>query len=161
MYTAYVKGKNGKVGSCSATITEIETSASNAVYSSSIFPVSLGDSKGKISGWTIDYTTLGKNYFLKHNIGSDDKVESQEVCYILDNNLYCLIDDETYFEQNLEILNGSFGEDNCYSSGLGTAASFGCSASDLVVSVSLDSTFISAGDDNQFCNISYGHASCS
>ena len=56
-----------------------EESTSNYVYSWSTSTVSLGTAKDSISGYTTDYTTLGKTFFLKHNIGSNNTVESQEV----------------------------------------------------------------------------------
>lgn len=91
-----------------------ETSASNAVYSRST-TVSLGATKDSISGYTTDYTTLGRNNFLKHNIGSDNTVESQEVCYLLSGTMYCLIggDGRVNFETNKTTLLESFGEENC------------------------------------------------
>ena len=100
------------------------TSTSNAVYSWTTDTVSLGASKDSISGYTTDYTTLGKNYFLKHNIGSNNTVESNEVCYILNDTQYCLkgcsnynsdedICEVTNFEENSATLLESFGEDNC------------------------------------------------
>ena len=82
-----------------------------------------GDTLETISGYTNDYTTLGYNVFLKHNIGSDNVVESNEVCYILNSNLYCLkgcgkynnVSDDcdiTNYEENVDILYASFGESN-------------------------------------------------
>ena len=90
------------------------TSESNAVYSWSIDNVYLGDSKDSINGATTDYTTLGKNYFLKHNLASANTVESQEVCYILNATKYCLKGGSAdYYEEIIEVLYESFGEDNC------------------------------------------------
>ena len=92
-----------------------EESVSNAVYSWSESNVSLGTTKDSISGYTTDYTTLGKTFFLKHNIGSNNTVESQEVCYILNGTMYCLTggDEGASYETNKETLFASFGEDNC------------------------------------------------
>lgn len=111
-----------------------EESVSNAVYSWSTDFVNLGATKDSISGWTTDYTTLGYDYFLKHNIGSNNTVESQEVCYILNGNQYCLKggDDGASYETKKTTLLTSFGEDNCsvgsnyvycYASGLRAYAS--------------------------------------
>ena len=51
---------------------------------------------------------------LKHNIDSDNKVESNELCYILNNNVHCLKGGNPIdYEENKSVLLESFGEDNC------------------------------------------------
>lgn len=80
-----------------------------------------------IPNYTTDYKSLNKTFFLKHNIGSSGRIESQEVCYILNNKQYCLkgggvLDMATgdsvspYYEENKAILFESFGEENCSAS---------------------------------------------
>ena len=97
-----------------------EENTSNAVYSWSTSTVSLGATKDSISGYTTDYTTLGKNFFLKHNIGSNNTVESNEVCYILNSNLYCLKGGSAdYYEESIQVLYESFGQYNCTVHSLG------------------------------------------
>ena len=92
------------------------------VYSWSTSNVYPGDSLSSISGYVADYTTLNKNHFLKHNIGSAGTVESQEVCYILNSEVYCLKggDGGASFNENKATLLASFGESNCsvYSDGV-------------------------------------------
>ena len=91
-----------------------QTSNTYAVYSWSTSGVSIGAPLDSISGYTTDYATLGYDYFLKHNIGSDNTVESQEVCYILNSEVYCLMGyDTSYYEENTTTLFASFGEDSC------------------------------------------------
>ena len=71
---------------------------------------------GSITGfdYTEDYTSLNKNFFLKHNISDNGEVESSEVCYIKDNNLYCLkAGDGAAYSESISILQSSFGESNC------------------------------------------------
>ena len=134
-----------------------DESQSNAVYSWNTDGVSLGASKDSISGWTTDYTTLSKNYFLKHNIGSDNTVESNEVCYVLNSNLYCLKGGSAdYYEENTEVLYELFGEDNCsvYSNRVT------CSMSDLRV-YAVNDGYIDVGPMFYECFIDdIGYASC-
>ena len=75
--------------------------------------------------YTSDYTTLNKDVFLKHNIGSQTEVNESYVCYILDRDLYCLKGGDgvynsaqnalvsTSYENNIKILDNSFGSSNC------------------------------------------------
>ena len=78
--------------------------------------------------YTEDYTTLNKNFFLKHNISSEGTVESSEVCFIKDSNLYCLkagmgsnptYDTEydqyitEYYKENKQTLLDAFEESDC------------------------------------------------
>ena len=90
--------------------TELEGFGSPAGYSCQ-------EKTGTFGGfeYTEDYTTLNKTFFLKHNISSEGIVESSEVCYILNSNLYCLIggDEGTAYSENTNILQTSFGQANC------------------------------------------------
>ena len=143
------------------------TSQSNAVYSYSTGYVNLGVTKDSIIGYTNDYTTLGKNYFLKHNLASDNTVESQEACYLLNGNQYCLkgcslynSDEEmcevTNFEENVAILLESFGADNCSVN----SNDVRCSASGLYVGA-LDDGLAYASGDSEGCDVrSDGVAFC-
>ena len=111
----------------------------SVVYRYGTNTVNIGDS---ITGfdYTEDYTTLNKNFFLKHNISNEGTVESSEVCYIKDNSLYCLKGEKTddkeegyisqYYEENTNTLKTSFGESNC---SVGSDL-VGCSASGLSAS---------------------------
>lgn len=136
-----------------------ETSASNAVYSiGSTSSVSLGATKDSISGYTTDYKTLNKTFFLKHNIGSNNTVESNEVCYILNETMYCLTggDEGASYETNKTTLLESFGEDNCsvYSNGVD------CSASGLYA-FAYDDGFVRAYADIGGCRVDgVGDAYC-
>lgn len=91
-------------------------------YNAKIYEASTLDT---ITNYTTDYKTLNKPLFLKHNIGSSGKIESQEVCYILNNKKYCLKGGgiitnlaeleavSPYYEENKATLFESFGEENC------------------------------------------------
>ena len=137
--------------------TEEQASASNSVYSWSDSNISLGATLESIIGYTTDYTALGHNYFLKHNIGSDNTVESQEVCYILNSTLYCLKNGSIeYYEENKTILLESFGEGNCSMDSYHVQ----CSFSNLWVAVWKDDAVL-AGDDDNHCGVGFdGSASC-
>ena len=135
-----------------------ETSASNAVYSWSTSTINQGATLESISGYTTDYTTLGQNYFLKHNIGSDNTVESNEVCYILNGTMYCLIggDEGASYETNKETLFASFGEDNCYV----YSNDVSCSASGLNARA-IGSGYVYANDGFEGCYVNdSGYARC-
>ena len=137
---------------------ENNSSQSNVVYSFSTDYVSLGDAKDSISGATTDYRTLGKNYFLKHNLASDNTVESQEVCYILNGNQYCLKggDDRASYETNKTTLLESFGEDNCSVN----SKDVNCSASGLYASADAIGV-VSANGGITGCNVNgFGDAYC-
>lgn len=127
-----------------------ETAFSNSVYSWSTSNVSQGATLESISGYTTDYTTLNKTFFLKHNIGSDNTVESQEVCYILNSNVYCLKggDNGASYETNKTTLLESFGEDTCSVN----SDYVHCSASGLYAGA-YDSGGVGAYDDVGDCNV--------
>ena len=116
--------------------------------------------------YTEDYTTLNKNFFLKHNISNEGTVESSEVCYIKDNSLYCLKGEKTddkeegyisqYYEENTNTLKTSFGESNCsvYSGYVR------CSASGLRA-FAYQNGDVSAGADSSGCDVyNNGHSGC-
>lgn len=129
-----------------------QASASNSVYSWSTTSISLGATLESISGYTTDYTTLNKTFFLKHNIGSDNTVESQEVCYILNSEVYCLMGYEAnYYEANKTTLLESFGEENCAVS----SYDVDCSASGLLAYAN-DNGYVFAYDDLEECGV-YGN----
>jgi len=138
-------------------VTGESASQSNSVYSYSTSTISLGATKDSISGWTTNYTTLGKTFFLKHNIGSNNTVESNEVCYVLNSNLYCLKGGSAdYYEENIQVLYESFGEDNC------TVPSYSvyCSASGLNANAYAYG-YVDAGDGIGRCDVfSDGNANC-
>ena len=58
---------------------------------------------------TTDYSTLGKNYFLKHTI-KDGNIISSDVCFIKDGQMYCL---NPYQSMKLKLFE-IFGERNCH-----------------------------------------------
>lgn len=103
-----------------------------------------------------DYTTLNKNYFLKHNISSSGTVESSEVCYILNNTLYCLKggDGGTAYSENTSVLQNSFGQSNCSVSSYDVY----CSASGLDASADRDGS-VGAGDASSSCGVHEGGVS--
>lgn len=97
---------------------------------------------GTINGYTTDYSSLG-SYFLKHNIDANGLVESNEVCYIVNNNLFCLKGGSAnYYEENKNTLLASFDSIYCYSSGNG----FGCSIAAFNPFISLNGeVYVSSG----------------
>ncbi len=76
--------------------------------------VDVGDSVDTIEGVTPDYNTLGKTFFLKHNV-TDGVIESSEVCFIKDG-LHCLVggDNGAAYETNKALLLSVFGESACH-----------------------------------------------
>ena len=60
---------------------------------------------------TTDPSTLGKNHYLKHEI-EDNKITASEVCFIKDENTYCLKPNE--YETSKTKLFEIFGESTCY-----------------------------------------------
>ena len=122
-----------------------------------------------ITNYTTDYKSLNKQVFLKHNIGNLGRIESQEVCYILDGKKYCLKGggvynsgmnewNALYYEENIETLYASFGEENCwvYSDGVG------CSLSGIYA-YAYDYGDVSAREDDLgwYCLVNIiGNASC-
>lgn len=72
---------------------------------------------------TSDYTSLNKNYFLKHTLENNAVLDSY-LCYVLNNEAYCIKGGGIYntstsswvsqsIEDNTKILKDSFGENNC------------------------------------------------
>lgn len=151
-YAFFTNTINGdKTIEVTVSLSECNTSASNCVYSWSTSYVSLGASKDSISGYTTDYTTLGKNYFLKHNLTNDNTIESQEVCYLLNGSEYCLKGGSSnYYETNKTTLITSFGEDSCAVN----SDYVDCSASDFGVIVYVSGS-VSAYVDNEVCSVTY------
>lgn len=116
-------------------------------YSSGAGSISIGSSLETINGYNTDYSSLG-SYFLKHNINANGFVESNELCYIANNNLYCLKGGSTdYYEENKNILLASLDSDNCYSLDNGFQCIF-------------QTRFYTAGADGSV-RISYASVSCS
>ena len=116
--------------------------------------------------YTEDYTTLNKNFFLKHNISNEGTVESSEVCYIKDNSLYCLKGEKTddkeegyisqYYEENTNTLKTSFGESNCSV----RSDYVGCSASGLNADANQDG-YVAADVGSSHCTVYYsGDSRC-
>jgi len=69
----------------------------------------IGDSiEGKET--TTDYTNLGKNHFIKHEV-VDSKITSSEACFIKDGNMHCLKPNE--YETSKAKLLQIFGESAC------------------------------------------------
>ena len=68
---------------------------------------------GGIGSYTDNYTSLNKQFLLKHII-NNNKVESSEVCFLLDNELNCIVgEDETSYENNKQLLLNAFGTSKC------------------------------------------------
>jgi len=64
--------------------------------------VGMGVSIGTIT----DYRTLGKTVFLKHRITDDGLIESCDVCFMRNKQLYCLVggDEGAAYENNKALL---------------------------------------------------------
>lgn len=83
------------------------------------------DDINKIKGYTEDYTTLGHNFFLKHNM-LNGKVQSNELCFI-HNGLHCVKAND--LETSRTMLLSVFGESAC-----NNADSISCSNDEFGVS---------------------------
>ena len=113
------------------------------------------DTKNSLEGisTTTDYTTLNKNFFLKHEV-ENNKITSSEVCFIKDNNLYCLKPND--YENSKATLLQAFGEDVCSSSEYG----INCSVKGLLANASSDGN-VGALDVGSICRVkSGGNSSC-
>jgi hypothetical protein len=111
-----------------------------------------------VGTYTEDYTALNKNFFLKHNISSEGTVESSEVCYILNNNEYCLKggDGGTAYSENTSKLQNSFGQANCSVD----SSRVNCSASGLDAHAYSNGD-VNAVDDSSTCYVNaFGHSRC-
>ena len=84
------------------------------IYSYTIGDLYSGSTLDTIANYTTNYKSLDKPVFLKHNIGSLGRIETQEVCYILNGEKHCLKGGaDAYYEENKSLLLETFGEDNC------------------------------------------------
>ncbi len=106
--------------------------------------------------YTTDYTTLNKTYFLKHILNANGNIESNEVCFIKDNTLYCLkgevkeLVDNKYYKQNESLLLDVFGQNNCTIDETGIR----CSGSGFEIFADDTGTiFVTVGSSN--CHLTY------
>lgn len=115
-----------------------------------------------------DASTLNKLFYLKYNIGSQTEPIESYVCYVLNNNEYCLIGgDGVYdfstdtfsspsYEINKQILQDSFGTSNCTDNTI----SYECSSGSLSAEAS-SSGNTGVSDDNINCRVNkYGNSGC-
>jgi len=127
------------------------------IYSYTIGDLYSGSTLDTIANYTTNYKSLDKPVFLKHNIGSLGRIETQEVCYILNGEKHCLKGGaDAYYEENKSLLLETFGEDNCsvYSN------SVYCSLSGLYA-YAHDYGYVSAYTSDWDCNVySHGDACC-
>lgn len=131
---------------------------SNVVYSYNIEGgINLGTALESINEYTSDYTTLNKSVFLKHNIGNNNTVETQDVCYILNSEKYCLKGGTgDYYEENKLMLLEIFGVNNCSVNSNNVL----CSSSGLYASAA-DNGSVYASDSGWYCTIhTNGYAEC-
>lgn len=141
----------------------------NSIYRYGTNTIYKGSPKEALGNYTDYYKYLNKNYFLKHNM-ENNRVKSSEVCYILNNNLYCLKgggatydsensqynDDSIYYEDNVSILKSSFGESNCY----GFSDNVNCSASGLRARADQDGYVYASGGSSTCIVDSDGRSLC-
>ncbi|MCI9084553.1 MAG: DUF11 domain-containing protein, partial [Bacilli bacterium] len=80
----------------------------NMTYRFNNNSIKIGDSLEGVET-TTDYTTLNKNFFLRHKV-VDGKAESADVCFIK-NGLHCLVSNE--YETNKTSLLSIFSESEC------------------------------------------------
>ena len=145
-----------------STITPGGDTFTGTVYSHNITPmtsegmpehlINAGDTLVSIGDTTEDYASLGKNFFLKHEINNGN-VESTEVCFIKDG-LHCLKPNE--YETSKATLLSVFGESACsvFDSGVY------CGDRSLNAYASAGGAVDAAGDA-EVCNVSgHGSASC-
>ena len=118
-YCAYGTSGSTTVNSCNLGIGfDTETECQNYISESEMgneFSCQTGTWTSGLDNYTEDYTTLNKNIFLKFTINASKIITSQEVCYIINNNLYCLIggDGGESYSTNKNTLNTSLGVTNC------------------------------------------------
>jgi len=108
------------------------TPSSNVVYRWTTDALYNGDSIEGIQT-TTDYTTLGKNHFLKHEV-VDGKITSLEACFIYNGNIYCLKGGAggAAYEANKALLLSVFGEGACsVSDSYGDYYEVSCDATDV------------------------------
>ncbi|MCI9585334.1 MAG: DUF11 domain-containing protein [Bacilli bacterium] len=81
------------------------TPSNNVVYRWTTDTLNIGDSIEGIET-TIDPTTLGKNYYLKHEINSENKITASYVCFVTDSEHCMQGGDAGYYETNKALLQG-------------------------------------------------------
>ena len=120
------------------------TPSSNVVYRWTTDRLYIGDSIEGIET-TTDYTNLGKNHFLKHEV-VDSKITSSEACFIKDGNMHCLKPNE--YETSKAKLLQIFGESACNVRDSDVI----CRASGVDASATSDGR-VGAGDDASYCRV--------
>ncbi len=119
--------------------------------------------------YTNDTSSLsGQPFYLKHEIGSQNEPIKSYMCYLLNNNEYCLIGgDGIYdttnnafispsYETNKQILTDSFGGSNCTDE----TNYYECSSNSLTISASINGA-VTADIGRSFCNVSIdGSSNC-
>ncbi len=79
--------------------------------------------------YTYNYGKIDQTIFLRQNINANYEITSSDVCYILNNNLRCLLGgDPMQFTTNKETLQNSFGSSNCTNQ----STSYECTSGTLV-----------------------------
>ena len=128
------------------------TPTTKTVYRYTKDQLKIGDSIEGIET-TTDYNSLGKNYFLKHEV-VDNKITSSEVCFIKDGNMHCLKPNE--YETSKAKLLQIFGESAC---GVNDS-DVGCSASGVGAGARSNGT-VYACDGASSCTVyADGHSRC-
>ena len=129
------------------------------VYRWSDQAVSIGDSLTSITGTTRDYTTLNKQFFLKHDI-ENYEVTASYVCYILNSTEYCLKggDNGDSYESNKQILNTLFGASNCSETNGSSYSYYECRSGSLTARTSLNGGV--NVDDGTYCQVSTKFSDC-
>lgn len=80
----------------------IPTPINNAVYSLNTNGIKIGDSIDGITT-TLDPVSIGKNYYLKYEIDSENKVTASYVCFITDKE-QCMQGGRDYYQSNIALL---------------------------------------------------------
>ena len=106
--------------------------------------------------YTYNYAKLEKTFFYRHNINSNYEITSTDVCYIMSNNLRCLLGgDPMQYTTNKETLQNSFGSGNCTNN----SDSYECTTNGLTAIVNTNGN-VSVEDSNIICEFDSGASHC-
>lgn len=139
----------------------------NAIYRSSDQSISIGAALASITNATTDYRALEKNLLIKHVLSDTNTVQRTDICYIFNNELYCLKGEKTndkeagyiseYFDENKKIAQESFGQANCTV----TDSTISCTLNGVTANVNSNGA-LSVTDGTSTCSTTNaGVSSCS
>lgn len=114
-----------------------------------------------LNGTTEDYTTLNKTYFIRHNFNKeDDSIESNEICFIMGGNLYCIKGDKEEYELNKQILQEAFTTSNCNETNANNEKVYICATNGITAEIHSSKNTVVVHDNVNQCNSTAEKASC-